>query len=175
MSARIRSTFWSFERSFAWVFGKSKWQSYFELLRPPTFFSQRFWFDCCLPCEKPLVLEIKRQPWLWLGPRMPWGMLEVAMTTRSRPPWPNAAEAQLLLVGGRMTKGTATPIPNVVLPLAPIFSLSKTQTIACVNITTFTATKHSSAFFPACFRNTKATHMPLPEPCISQQMQASFF
>jgi hypothetical protein len=59
-----------------------------------------------------------------------------------------------------MIKGTATPVPKVVLPLAPIFSLSKTQTMAFVNITTFTATKHSSAFFPARFRKTKAPQNP---------------
>jgi hypothetical protein len=82
------------------------------------------------------------------------------MTPWLRRPRPSVAEAQLLPAGGRTTKGTATPIPEVVLPPAVIFSLSKIQTVAFVSITTFMAKKHSIAFFPACFQETKASPKP---------------
>jgi hypothetical protein len=59
-----------------------------------------------------------------------------------------------------MTKGTAMPVPKVVLLPAPIFSLFKTWAIACVSFTTFTATKHTSAFFPATGQKTKAPPNP---------------
>ncbi len=126
------------------------------------FFGQCFWFDCCLPCEKWLVPETTRQLWLWLEPRMPCGMFEVATTPRSWLPWPSAAKARFLRAGGRTIEGTTTPVPKVVLPPTIIFSLSKIQTMACVSFITFTATKHTSAFFPACIRKTNTLPNPYP-------------
>ncbi len=52
------------------------------------FFSQCFLFDCSLSCEKRLVPETTRQPWLWLEPRTPCGMLGAATTQCSRSPAP---------------------------------------------------------------------------------------
>jgi hypothetical protein len=82
-----------------------------------------------------------------------------------------------------MTKGTATPVPKVVPLPALIFFLLKTRAMACVSFTTFTATRHTGAFFPAPGRKTKVLpillvrrqiqHMQLPQPFFSQQMQAS--
>ncbi len=54
-----------------------------------TFFSQCFWLDCSLPCEKLLVLETTRQPWLWLEPQAPCGMLEAATSPQSQLPRPH--------------------------------------------------------------------------------------
>jgi hypothetical protein len=72
-------------------------------------------------------------------------MLGAATTPRLRLPRLSTAEALLLLAGRRTTKGMAIPIPKVVLLPAPIFSLFKTLTRACVSFITFTATKHTSA------------------------------
>jgi hypothetical protein len=41
---------------------------------------------------------------------MPCGTLDAATTPQSQPQLPSAAEAQLMLAGGRTTEGTATPI-----------------------------------------------------------------
>jgi hypothetical protein len=57
---------------------------------------------------------------------MPSGKLEVAKTLRSQPPQLSAVEAQLLLAGGRMTKGIAKPVPKVALLPAPTSFLFKT-------------------------------------------------
>jgi hypothetical protein len=54
----------------------------------------------------------------------------------------------------------AMPVPKVVLLPALIFSLFKTQTIVCVNFTTFMATKQTSAFSPAPIRKTVAQTNP---------------
>ncbi len=68
-------------------------------------------------------------------------------------------------------------------PFGSDFFLSKTQVMACVSLTTFTTTRHTSAFSPAPLQKTKGEplpvqrlnqHLPLSQPCISQQMQASF-
>ncbi len=115
-------------------FGKSNWQSYFELLwlpmemqglkpsilmgilkqhLPKTWHQSRHGSVSLHVLEPTTTFHAggcscrnpTRQPWRWLEPWMPCGTLTAAMTSWSQLPRPSAVEAQLLLARRRTTEG----------------------------------------------------------------------
>jgi hypothetical protein len=79
-------------------------------------------------------------------------MVAAAMTS--------AAEAQLLLAGGRTTKGTAMPVPKVVLPPVSNFFAFQNPDNGMCKYQKFYGNKAFKFFFSACFQKTKAPLNP---------------